>query len=162
MINPKETLKTKSGFIVEISFGLLFSFNFLVDNKCVFHKWSEVKVTQWCWLFETPWTVACQVPLSMGLSRQEYWSRLPGPPPGDLPNPGIKPASFISPALTGGFFTTSTTWKAVCVNLSSYWEPLTSIRSISIQQQRVHSSFSFCLSATPFSSSEKSAPYCHL
>ena len=39
----------------------------------------------------TPWTAACQVPLSMGFSRQEYWSGLPFPSPGDLPNPGIKP-----------------------------------------------------------------------
>ena len=46
-------------------------------------------------------------PLSMGFSRQEYWSGLPCPPPGDLPNPGIKPASFMSPALSYGFFTTS-------------------------------------------------------
>ena len=45
------------------------------------------------WLFATPWTVACQTPLSMGFSRQEYWSRLPFPPPGDLPNPGIEPTS---------------------------------------------------------------------
>ena len=41
--------------------------------------------------FATPWTVACQAPLSMGFSRQEYWSELPFPPPGDLPNPGIEP-----------------------------------------------------------------------
>ena len=41
----------------------------------------------------TPWTVACQAPLSMGFSRQEYWSGLPFPSPGDLPNPGIKPGS---------------------------------------------------------------------
>ena len=45
-----------------------------------------------------------QAPLSMGLSRQEYWSVLPCPPPGDLPDPGIKPRSFASPALAGGFF----------------------------------------------------------
>ena len=50
----------------------------------------------------TPWTVACQAPLSMGFPRQEYWSGLPFSPPGDLPDPGIKPAS---PALAGGFFT---------------------------------------------------------
>ena len=49
------------------------------------------------------WIVAHQAPLSMGFSRQEYWSGLPFPSPGDLPNPGIKPAS---PALVGGFFTT--------------------------------------------------------
>ena len=43
------------------------------------------------WLFVTPWTVACEAPLSMGFSRQEYWSRLPFPSPGDLPSPGINP-----------------------------------------------------------------------
>ena len=43
-------------------------------------------------------------------SRQEYWSGLPWPPPGDLPNPGIESTSLSSPALTGGFFTTSLTW----------------------------------------------------
>ena len=52
----------------------------------------------------TIWTIALQAALSMGFSRQEYWSRLPCPPPGDLPNPGIKPASFKSPALAGEFF----------------------------------------------------------
>ena len=58
------------------------------------------------------WLVACQVPLPMGFSRQEYWSGLPCPPPGGLPDPGIKPASLMSPALEGGFFTTSTIWEA--------------------------------------------------
>ena len=56
----------------------------------------------------TLWTVAHQTPLSMGFSRQEYWSGLPCPPPGDLPNLGIKPASLMSPALADGFFTAST------------------------------------------------------
>ena len=54
-------------------------------------------------LFVTLWTVACQVPLSVGFSRQEYRSGLPFPPPGDIPDPGTKPTS---PALAGGFFTT--------------------------------------------------------
>ena len=53
-------------------------------------------------LFATPWTVARQAPLSMGFSRQEYWSGLPCPPPQDLPNPGIKPVSPASPALQAG------------------------------------------------------------
>ena len=52
----------------------------------------------------TPWTVVPQAPLSMEFSRQEYWSRLSCPPPGDLPNPGIEPESL---ALAGGFFTTA-------------------------------------------------------
>ena len=65
-------------------------------------------------LFTAPWTVACQAPqapLSMGFSRQEYWSGLPFPPPGDLPDPGIEPVSLSSPTLTGGSFTTSATWE---------------------------------------------------
>ena len=61
---------------------------------------------------ETPQTVARQVPLSMGFPRQEYWSELLFPPPGDLPNPGIESASLMSPALIGRFFTTSSTWEA--------------------------------------------------
>ena len=59
-----------------------------------------------------PWTVAHLALLSMGFSRQEYCSGFPFPPPGALPDPGIKPASLASPALTGGSFTTSTTWEA--------------------------------------------------
>ena len=58
-------------------------------------------------LFAALWTVARQAPLSMGFSRQEYWNGLPCPPPGDLPNPGIKPMSLASPALATRFFTTS-------------------------------------------------------
>ena len=57
--------------------------------------------------FATPWTVACQAPRSREFSRQEHWSGLPFPPPGDLPHPGIKPESLSSPALTGRFFTTA-------------------------------------------------------
>ena len=54
----------------------------------------------------TPWTVACQASLSVGFPRQEYWSGLPFPPPGNLPDPGVEPASPASSALTGRFFTT--------------------------------------------------------
>ena len=53
-------------------------------------------------LFRTLWTVAHQAPLSMGFSSQEYWSGLPCPPPGDLPDPGIEPVSPTSPALQVG------------------------------------------------------------
>ena len=63
-------------------------------------------------LFATPWSVAHQAPLSMGFSRQEYWSGLACPPPGHLPDPGIEPVSLISPALASEFFTTSTAWEA--------------------------------------------------
>ena len=54
----------------------------------------------------TPWTVALQAPLSVGFFRYEYWSGLPFPPPGDLPDPRIEPESPAYSALTGGFFTT--------------------------------------------------------
>ena len=62
-------------------------------------------------LSATPWTVAFQAPLSMGFSRQKYWSGLPFSLLGDLPNPGIEPMSPVSPALTGGFFTTAPSGK---------------------------------------------------
>ena len=81
-------------------------------------------------LHETLWTVVCQAPLSMGFSRQEYWSGLPFPPPRDLPDPGIyylpsllrltqvyyglsnRPKSIMTPALADRFFTTSATGEA--------------------------------------------------
>ena len=62
-------------------------------------------------LFATPFTVACQDPLSIEFSGQEYWSGLPFPTPGDLPKQGIKPASLAAPALAGGFFTSSANWE---------------------------------------------------
>ena len=61
------------------------------------------------WLFVTLWTAACQAPLFMGFSRQGYWSGLPFPSPGDLPQLGVELGSLKSPALAGGFFTTSAT-----------------------------------------------------
>ena len=64
---------------------------------CMLSHFSHVQ------LFVSLCTIACQAPLSMGFSRQEYWSRLPCSPPGDLPNPGIEPRF---PALAGGFLTT--------------------------------------------------------
>ena len=63
--------------------------------------------------FVTPRTVAHQAPLSMGFFRQDYWSGLPYSPLEDLPDPGTEPASPPSPALAGGFFTTSATWEAI-------------------------------------------------
>ena len=66
---------------------------------CVTVVWSLVHAR----LFVTPWTVTSQAPLSIGFPRQEYWSGLPFPSPGDLPDSGIKP---MPPALAGGFFTT--------------------------------------------------------
>ena len=71
-----------------------------------------VKLLQSFLILCDPGIIACQAPLSMGFSRQEYWHWFPGPPPGDLPNPNIKMSSLVSPALAGGFFTASTTWEA--------------------------------------------------
>ena len=72
---------------------------------------SEFLITKICllshvWLFVTPWTVGCQAPLSMEFSRREYWTGLPFPPAGDVPNPGMGPESFGFAASTGGLFAT--------------------------------------------------------
>ena len=62
--------------------------------------------------YASPWTVAHQAPLSVEFSQQEYWSGLPFPISGDLPNPGINPLSLASPA--GSFFTTCAIWEVLC------------------------------------------------
>ena len=67
-------------------------------------------------LFAFPRTIDCKAPPPKEFSRQEYWSGLPCPPPGNLSDPGIEPISFMSPALAGRFFTTSTTWESpICL-----------------------------------------------
>ena len=70
------------------------------------------KSLQSCPILFNPMVCRPQAPLSMGFSRQEYWNGLPCPPPGDLPDPGIKPASLLPPGLSGRFFTTSAIWEA--------------------------------------------------
>ena len=67
----------------------------------------------------TPWTVARQASLSMGFSRQEYWSGLPFPSAGNLSDPGIKPTSLMCPALAGGFFITSATSQGNIKNINN-------------------------------------------
>ena len=79
---------------------------FLHYSACVLSHFSCVQ------LFAIQWTEARQAPLPMESSRQEYWSGLPCPAPGDLPDPGIK-AMSTSPAVAGEFFTTGTTWEAL-------------------------------------------------
>ena len=69
-----------------------------IVNVCMPSRFRHVR------LFETPWTVAYQTQMSMGFSRQEYWSGLLCPSPGDLPNPGIESWSLASPTLAEGFF----------------------------------------------------------
>ena len=78
------------------------------DGVCVCVR----SVTKSCLTLCDPMDCSLPGSLSMGLSRQEYWTGLPCPPPGDLPDPGIEPVSPVSPTLAGGFFTTSATWKA--------------------------------------------------
>ena len=90
-------------------FKLLFSKNQhnTVEQLCVC-----TQLLSCAQLFASPWTVARQDPLSMEFSRQEYWSGFPFSPPGDLPDPVIKPASLMHPKLAGEFLTTSSTWEA--------------------------------------------------
>ena len=102
------------------SFPKLPGFTFYRFLSCIFNSvhasvLSHFSRVQLC---VTLWTVAHQAPLSMGFSRQEYWSGLPWPPPGDLPDPGTEPVSLTSPALAGGFFTTSATWEVLLLTLS--------------------------------------------
>ena len=83
--------------------------NCLIWEKCSLQLWRVCVLSHLSrvWLCTaTLWTAAHQAPLSMGSSRQEYWSVLPCPLPGDLPDPGIKPVSLVSPELAGRFFTT--------------------------------------------------------
>ena len=81
------------------------------NGKCqpLFQKGRVYVCAPSCPTLSTPWTIAHQAPLSLEFSRQAYWSGLSFPTSGHLPNPGIEP---VSPALAGGFFTTSTTWEA--------------------------------------------------
>ena len=83
-------------FVTSCSFRNYFAIK--IKGKCIIER-KKVKSLSRVQLFVTPWTVAYQVPLSMGFSRQEYWSGLPFPSPGDLPDPGIEPRSPTSEAL---------------------------------------------------------------
>ena len=93
-------------YLISTSILHLISFSLVSEHACMLSRFSCVR------LFVILWTVALQALPSMGFSRQEYWSGLPWPPPGDLPNPGIEPASLMSPDLAGGLFTTSAAWEA--------------------------------------------------
>ena len=73
-------------------------------------------VIQSCPTLSAPWNVACQAPLSMEFFRQEYWSGVSFPTPGDLPDPGTEPASLTSPFLAGRLFITSDIWEAQLKN----------------------------------------------
>ena len=85
-------------------------------DVCNVHVYA--KSLQSCPALCDPMGVAHEAPLSMEFSREEYWSGLPFPSPGDLPDPGIKLVSPVSPALADRFFTTSTTWEAHIHNIT--------------------------------------------
>ena len=81
----------------------------------------------------TPWTVVHQAPLSVEFFRQEYWSRLPFPTPGDLPDLGIKPASLTSPALADRFFTTAPPgkyWVLTMLGCLIQFSPVTPLKTL--------------------------------
>ena len=105
-------------FKLFIIYLLFFSYSMLIYNILLVSVIQQTdSVTHVCMLshvqlFATQWTVACQSPLPVGFSRQEYGSGLPFPSPGDLPDPGIEPSSLVSPALAGRFFTSCANWKA--------------------------------------------------
>ena len=81
-------------------------------KKGVYGSPVHAKFLELCLTLCNPTDCSMQGPLSMGFSRQEYWSGLPSPPPGDLPDPGIEPAFLMSPALADVFLTMSATWEA--------------------------------------------------
>ena len=87
--------------------------------KCVCARSCHLSHLGHVQLFAILWTTAHQAPLSMGLSRQEDWSRLPCLPPGDVSDLGVKPRSLASPTLTSRFFTSSTTWEALISRIIS-------------------------------------------
>ena len=99
-------LNPASGELAILSLGI-----YLNKLKTSVHTKSYVCILSHVWLFGTPWTIARQVPLSMGFPRQDYWSGLPFPTPGDLPNPRTEPLSLVSPALAGEFLTTAPSGK---------------------------------------------------
>ena len=97
-----QNLDSLLGATVPVVFGNQMWLSLLSPIPCMHAKLLQSCLTLW-----TPWTIAQQAPHSMELPRQEYWSGLPFPSPGDLPDPGIKPASLMSP----GISTSSTTWE---------------------------------------------------
>ena len=123
---------------------------------CMLSHFSHIR------LFATLWTVARQAPLSIGFSRQEFWSGLPCPPPGDLLKPGIEPESFMSPALAGRFFTSRVTWEAHKKYYSSV-QFRRSVVSDSLQPHESQHARPPCPSSTPgvHSNSRPLSPWYH-
>jgi len=112
---PRQSLVTLyRGFHLFLCEGMLMLLTSLFS--AVYEMWCTYAcVLSRVLLFSTPWTVACQAPLSIGFSRQEYWSGLPFPPPADLPDQGIKPMSPVSPALAVGSLPLAQPGKPWCI-----------------------------------------------
>ena len=100
-----------------------------MNSKLIFYH--GCSVAESFWLFGAPWTVAHQASLSMGFSRQEYWSGLPFPPWEDLPDPWIKPKSLSSPALAGRFIYHCTTLEIFLSLFLRNFPTMTSVKIIS-------------------------------
>ena len=108
-------------------------------HACMLSCFSRVQ------LCVTVWTVAHQAPLSMGFSRQEYWSGQQCPSPGDLPDRGIEPMSLMSPELADRFFTTSATWEAqICKEIYNCKCPFASF-GISLKKKQTRVVLGCCL-----------------
>ena len=104
------------GIPLEICTNLCLSTYKLIDICVICVEWMPSPFSH-AWLFATLGTVDHQAPLSMGFSKQEHWSGVPFPPPGDLPDPGIESRTLMSPAPAGGLFTSSApTWGEVNPN----------------------------------------------
>ena len=118
------------------------------------------------WLSATPWTVACQALLSVGLCRQGYWSGLPPPLSGHLPDPGARPMSPASPALAGGCFATVPPGKPPWYSLVAYKCYISSVQSfshVSLQPHGLQRPSLPCPSSTPRACSNSclSGRWCH-
>ena len=95
---------TKFGLTLEYRLLELFCYK---QSMHAYHHFSHV------WLFVALWTIVHQAPLSMAFSREEYWSGMPCPQPGDLLDQGIEPMYLMSPELADKFFSTSSSWEAL-------------------------------------------------
>ena len=116
------------------------------QQRTISYACVQAKSLQSCLTLTTPWTVAHQAPLSVGISRQDDWRGLPFLPPGDLPHPRIKSTSLASPALAGAFSTTSATSvqfsRSVVSDSASPWtaahQAFLSIQLPKLAQTHVH------------------------
>ena len=120
----------KNKYLASVIFGTLWNSSrrrkLSPNSLGWFEIWLSKSIHQRCcmlsryscvWQFATLWTIACQAPLSMGFLRQEYWSGLPFPSPGDLADPGTEPEFLTSAALAYRSFTASATWKALHIEM---------------------------------------------